>query len=103
MFDSTEDFTQTFIAVKDNKTAGFIDSALSCSKGVEVSLFVEEEYRRKGVATALSARFFMECLSNNITPHWDAANPESLALAKKLGMKLSLEYEAIYIIRKHLK
>ncbi len=53
----------------------------------EIEVYTEKapNYRRKGLATAVSAALIIYALERNIVPHWDAANKESLALALKLG------------------
>jgi len=72
-------------------------ASLVCSQGIEISLFVEREWRGKGIATALSAALILWCLQNQMTPHWDAANPESCKLALKLGYQPLGSYQAHYI------
>ena len=63
-----------------------------------MSLYVDEPYRRKGMATALSAHLLRWCLEHGADPHWDAANPESCALAIKLGYKSAGSYLAHYLV-----
>ncbi|MFW9841033.1 MAG: GNAT family N-acetyltransferase, partial [Candidatus Thorarchaeota archaeon] len=46
---------------------------------------LDEAHRRKGFATAVSAALIIYALENGLTPHWDAANEESVQLALKLG------------------
>jgi len=87
-FDSAQDFIQRGIgfAALDGETAmGVAYSSLVCSTGIEVSIYVEEPHRQQGLATALGSRLVLECLRQNLRPNWDAANPESCKLAKKLG------------------
>ena len=62
----------------------------------EVSIYVKEAYRQKGVATALGSKLLLECLNRNERPNWDAANPESCKLAKKLGYTFVETYDAYY-------
>jgi GNAT superfamily N-acetyltransferase len=61
-------------------------------KGIEIELDTKEEYRRKGLEIACAAKLILECLDRGIYPSWDAANKESVALAKKLGYNLEKEY-----------
>jgi GNAT superfamily N-acetyltransferase len=87
-FESPADFAERgigFYIEKDGKIIGAAYSSLVSSTGIEVSLFVEEDYRRQGAATVLSANLIRWCLENNMDAHWDAANPESCQLAEKLG------------------
>jgi len=71
-------------------------ASLVCRKGIEVSIYVEEAYRREGIATALACRLLVSCLRSGKHPNWDAANPESCKLALKLGYRFAGDYEAYY-------
>ena len=72
-------------------------SSLVCSRGIEVSIYVEPPYRRRGVAAALACALLIECLRAGMEPHWDAANVESCRLAEKLGYTATGEYRAWYV------
>jgi GNAT superfamily N-acetyltransferase len=99
-FDSAEDFMQRgigFYLEKHGRVAGAAYSSLVCSRGIEVSLFVLEEYRRQGIATVLSACLVKYCLENNAEANWDAANLESCRLAEKLGFVQTGTYQAYYL------
>jgi GNAT superfamily N-acetyltransferase len=99
-FDSPEDFVQRgagFYMKADGQIIGAAYSSLVCSQGIEVSLFVLDEYRRMGVGTILSSILLKWCLQNNVDPHWDAANPESSELARKLGYQMVGGYKAYYL------
>ena len=74
--------------------AGAAFSSLVCSRGIEVSIFIEPEYRRKGLATVLGASLVRYCVENNADANWDAANPESCQLAERLGYVPVREYDA---------
>jgi len=98
-FDSPADFLARGIAytlLEDGQPAGAAYSSLVCSRGIEVSIFVDEPYRRRGVATALAARLLLACLRRGLRPNWDAANPESCQLALKLGYAATGTYDAYY-------
>jgi GNAT superfamily N-acetyltransferase len=87
-FDSAEDFLASGIGyalMENNKLTAVAYSSLVSNIGLEVSIYVEPEYRGQGVATALGCALIKECLERNVDPHWDAANAESCTLAKKLG------------------
>jgi GNAT superfamily N-acetyltransferase len=87
-FNSVQDFIRRgigFVALDGDTVMGVAYSSLVCSTGIEVSIFVDEPYRQQGIATALGSRLVLECLRQNLRPNWDAANPESCKLAKKLG------------------
>jgi GNAT superfamily N-acetyltransferase len=99
-FESPTDFEKRgigFYIEEDGKVIGAAYSSLVCSTGIEVSLFVEEEYRRQGVATTLSANLIRWCLEHNMDAHWDAANMESCKLAEKLGYTLLETYHAYFL------
>ncbi len=85
-----------YAAVEGDKVLGLAYPSLACSKGIEVSIWVAERYRQRGIATALGSRLALECLRRGIEPHWDAANGESCGLARKLGYRLLGHYEAYY-------
>lgn len=63
-----------------------------------MSLYVQDKYRRQGMATALAARLLCWCLERGLEAHWDAANPESCALALKLGYQPLGSYLAYYLL-----
>jgi GNAT superfamily N-acetyltransferase len=99
-FESPDDFLERgigYYAEKNGEIIGAAYSSLVCSTGIEVSLFVAEEYRRQGIATALSAQLLQWCLQNNMDAHWDAANHESCKLAEKLGYTSNGRYRAYYL------
>lgn len=98
-FDSVQDFIERgmgYALLDGDKVMGVAYSSLVCSAGIEVSIFVDEPYRLKGAATALASRLLLECLKLNVRPNWDAANPESCKLAKKLGLTFVEAYDSYY-------
>jgi GNAT superfamily N-acetyltransferase len=99
-FESPSDFIERGIGYyveKNSKILGCAYSSLVCSQGIEVSIFVSEEYRRQGIATTLAAHLLKGCLENHMDPHWDAANPESCTLAEKLGYLPKGTYQAYFL------
>jgi hypothetical protein len=50
--------------------------SLAWSRGIEVSLFVEETYRRQGVAMASAGQWLLACMWQGMRPNRDAANPK---------------------------
>jgi hypothetical protein len=98
-FESPQDFNERgfgFMIYRSGKLAGAAWSSLVCSQGIEVSVFVQDDYRRQGMALALCARLLSLCLELGLQAHWDAANLESCALATKLGYKFAESYTAYY-------
>lgn len=99
-FDSPEDFFQRgvgFCLMKADKIIGGAYASLVCSNAIEVSIVVDPDYRRQGVATALSCQLLFWCLNHHLAPHWDAANEESCSLAEKLGYQNKQAYRAYFL------
>lgn len=99
-FDSVEDFVERgigFYLLKDDTIIGGAYSSLVCGHAIEVSIVVNPNYQRQGIATALSCQLLLWCLEHHVSPHWDAANIESCALAEKLGYSKDGEYTAYYL------
>lgn len=65
--------------------------------GIEIEIDTREDFRRHGLAAACGARLILECLEKGLYPSWDAQNPESLALAEKLGYESAGSYIAYEI------
>jgi GNAT superfamily N-acetyltransferase len=86
-----------FAVVDGDDVAGAAWSSLTCRAAIEVSVFVDERHRRRGVATAVAARLVLECLGRGLRPNWDAANEESCRLAAKLGFLPAGSYLARYV------
>jgi GNAT superfamily N-acetyltransferase len=98
-FDSVADFVErglAFAVMDGTRVQGIAYSSLVCSRGIEVSVFVDEPYRQQGVATTLASKLLLECLNRGLQPNWDAANPESCKLARKLGFVFVEAYDAFY-------
>ena len=98
-FDSADDFLARgvgYTMMEDDRLVGAAYSSLACSRGIEVSLFIDEPYRRRGIATAISAALLLECVRRGLRPNWDAANQESCALAEKLGYTPAGSYDSYY-------
>ncbi|UCE25635.1 MAG: GNAT family N-acetyltransferase, partial [Candidatus Zixiibacteriota bacterium] len=99
-YDSAEDFVHRgigYCVVEDNSPVACAYASLICSQGAEVSIFVQPQYRRKGIATALACSLLLHCMRYKLEPHWDAANPESCRLAEKLGYRPAGEYSAYFL------
>ncbi len=102
-FDSPEDFIERgigFYSEKYGKVLGAAYSSLVCSKGIEVSLYVRNDYRRHGIASVLASHLLRWCIDNSALANWDAANPESCKLAEKLGYVQTGQYQAHYVREK---
>jgi GNAT superfamily N-acetyltransferase len=96
-YDSPEDFIERgagFYLERNGKLAAAAYASLACSRGIEVSLYVIEKYRRMGIATLLASRLLSWSLAHHAPANWDAANPASCRIAEKLGYVASGTYEA---------
>jgi GNAT superfamily N-acetyltransferase len=99
-FDSVEDFVERgigFCLLKEDVIIGVAYSSLVSANGIEVSIVVDPDHYRKGIATALSCKLVEWCLEHHVAPHWDAANDESCKLAEKLGYTHSGVYTAYFL------
>lgn len=86
-------------AVKDGIVVSGASSYTVYRDGIEIEIDTKEEYRRKGLALACGAGLILECLDRGLYPSWDAQNPGSVALAKKLGYHFDYEYPVYEIER----
>lgn len=86
-----------YYAEKSGEIIGAAYASLACNQGIEISLFVSDDHRRQGVATALAAHLVRWCLENNMEAHWDAANSEFCRLAERLGYISTGKYQAYYL------
>ncbi|MBP3540615.1 MAG: GNAT family N-acetyltransferase [Clostridia bacterium] len=64
--------------------------------GIEIEIDIQEEHRRKGLASACAAQLILRCLDKGLTPSWDAANMISVQLAQKLGFDSPREYPVYF-------
>jgi GNAT superfamily N-acetyltransferase len=91
-FDSAQDFVARgvgFCLEMEGRIVAAAYSSLVCSRGIEVSIFVEHKYREHGVATALASKLALYCLRRG-------EDLESCKLAEKLGYRRSGTYTAYY-------
>lgn len=99
-FDSAEDFVQRGIGygmIKEGQVIGAAYSSLVANNAIELSVIVDPDHYRQGIATALCAQLLQYCVENHIAPHWDAANEESCLLAAKLGYEKTEDYHAYFL------
>ncbi|MCI8470179.1 MAG: GNAT family N-acetyltransferase [Clostridia bacterium] len=87
-----------YCCIYNNKIIGVASSNIFYKDGIEVNIKVKDEYRRRGIATALASKLILKCLEENKKISWDAANLWSVGLAKKLGF----EYDSTYNIYKFI-
>ena len=86
-----------FMALCGDETAAGCSSFSDYPGGVEIEISTRPEHRRRHLASAVAARFILECIDRGLYPSWDAANLSSLALAEKLGYRLDHTYTAYEI------
>jgi len=69
----------------------------------EIQVYTKDsrKYRRKGLATVVSAALIEHGLENNLVPHWDAANEASVNLALKLGYTNPVSWSAYYYTKEY--
>lgn len=97
-FESGEDFFERGLGfhVSDERgVAGVAYSSLVSNDAIEISVFVQQEMRQKGLAAALSSQLVLTCIKQCRQPHWDAANLASQQLGVKLGYTPSGEYQSL--------
>jgi len=99
-YESADDFLARSIGycvLENDELIGAAYGSLVCSRGIEVSIFVHPERRRRGLATALGATLIRYCWDRNMDANWDAANPASCNLALKLGYVARGSYVAHFL------
>ena len=83
-----------YCCIYNDEIIGVASSNIFYKDGIEVNIKVKDEYRRRGIATALASKLILKCLEENKSISWDAANLWSVSLAEKLGF----EYDSTYNI-----
>ena len=78
-----------------NTIIGVCSSNIIYNDGIEINIKVDEKFRRKGIATALAAYLILKCIEKDIKVSWDAANLNSVKLAKKLGFRFYGPYTVL--------
>lgn len=97
----TDDYEKNgigYCCMYNNEIIGVASSNIFYKDGIEVNIGVKENYRRRGIATALAANLILECLKENKKISWDADNMNSVRLAQKLGFEYDSTYD-IYILK----
>lgn len=87
------------VIIKDGEPVSGASSYSGYRGGIEIEIDTREDHRRKGLAFVCGAKLILECLNRGWYPGWDAQNPWSAALARKLGYHLDYEYEAYELVR----
>jgi len=99
-FESPADFITRgfgFCMLRGDEIVGVVTTFVICDRGVEIQINVRESHHRKGLATALAAKFLLYSLEHNLDPNWDAANKSSVGLANKLGYTSQETYTMFFL------
>lgn len=94
-FEGVEDYLKRGLGVAVLRNGELVAGASSYTVyrgGIEIEIDTREDCRRKGLARACAASLILACLDRGLFPSWDAANLQSVALAKQLGYRFSREY-----------
>ena len=74
-----------YAALCNGEMIGGASSYTCYQGGIEVQVETRADWQKRGVASACFAALILACLNRKCYPSWDAANPVSAALARKLG------------------
>ena len=97
---SPDDFVQRgvgFCAIHRDQIVCGATSYVHSEKSIEIEIDTHRDYRRRGIATVVSASLILHCISQGIDPHWDAGGVISANLARKLGYRLIDSYEMYFV------
>ncbi len=100
-FESPEAFMRQGIGyciIKDQEIIAGASSYSACCGAIDITIGTDIAYRRQGLALKCASKLILACLEKGIYPRWDAANLESVELAKKLGYRFKNEYQ-VYTIK----
>lgn len=91
--DNYEKYGIGYCCLYNNDIIGVASSNIFYKDGIEVNIKVSEEHRRKGIATILASSLILKCIEKNKKVSWDAANINSVGLAKKIGFEYDSKYD----------
>lgn len=80
----------------DNHIVAYCKGFMNGKSNVEIDVFVEENYRRKGMAFEVSLKMIKYLIDNNMIPNWTCWSKKnsSRMLAQKLGFNHVMEINA---------
>ena len=99
-FDNKKQFLELglgYAVIKDKEVVGGASTAYRFPTGIDIEVDVHKKHRRKGLASAASAKLILYCLEKGFKPTWDAANMKSVRLSEKLGYTFSHKYHCYWI------
>ena len=86
-----------YAVIKEGKVVGGASTAYRFPTAIDIEVDVDKEHRRKGLASAASAKLILDCLDRGWKPTWDAANMKSVHLSEKLGYTFNYKYHCYWI------
>lgn len=98
-FPSREQFVRDGIGFGVVHAGHFVagcSSFAAAGNDVEIEIDTAPAHRRRGLATIAASAFILHCVRSGLTPHWDAHNEPSAALARKLGFCDELPYDVYH-------
>jgi len=72
-------------ALSKGRLVGAATNYAFSAKSIEVAISTHPDHRGQGIASCLAATWIVHCLEQTIVPHWNASNPVSKRLARRLG------------------
>jgi len=87
-YSSPEDFMARgfgFCIQEGEEIVSVATTFVTCAAGIEIQINTRDTHQRMGLATGIAAHLLHHCLAQGLDPNWDAANENSVGLAKKLG------------------
>ena len=98
VFEGPEDFVARsvgYCAIDENRIVAGATAAVPYDSGFEIQVNTNENYRGRGLATAVSASLILHALREGMEPHWDTGSSISAGLARKLGYAQTGTYEVL--------
>ncbi|WP_225744464.1 GNAT family N-acetyltransferase [Marinilactibacillus sp. Marseille-P9653] len=102
-FESSEAFLDRgvgYVVLHEDKVVSGASSFSIFDEGIEIEVGTDPEYRRKGLATVVSAALMLDCLDHQLYPSWDAENIGSAKLAESLGYVMKEPYDTYYVFKR---
>lgn len=100
LFPNLDKFIQTNFGfcLKENEKIVSLALAATPFDNQEYEIHIETDpaYQKRGLAMIACAKLIQYSLERGFVPHWDADNPPSARLAKKLGFTQPEEYRTYY-------
>jgi hypothetical protein len=98
IFGSPEEFVRNGLGVCAREAGNIVAAATSysiSSQRVEIAIATHANHRRRGLAVSVGATMMIQCIEQNLEPHWTAGNPVSTKVALRLGYRCSGQVTAL--------